>query len=641
MGQKQSGRSFNTLNEVQLETKVDSKVQEAIDKYLKLASNDHQAKENLIREYMPFGIFNIVMAQKNKVKDGDYLFVLLCITKDHDYSNLLLEYVSSEHYNPNINSKFSNASYLMWTIAKKKSKALIDKIIERGNYQPDCVNIFGETALMLACAHKHIDIVLKLLEQPCRVDAVTKDGEIALQLAIKYNLPEEVISKIVVECVKANKNGLYSTLAELITKKQKVLVGYVAKNFMHTDIFNLKYKYASAENIDCEDYLFAVLVSFGQQQVAKEYIESKYYDPKTAPILASQHTYLIKAINNHCEDLAQAIIGKGDCKIGHLDNYNDTALIYACYRNMPNLATKILMLDEDCKAHVFNNGKISAMCYATQYNMYDVIRLIYKKLGEHTNDHFRHKCSIRKAPEEYLFYFLLKHNMIDVLEDYIDSKQFPISNVTYSLSLDNYIGVLVHANKWDFVEKIVRKEDKNTKVTKNACDLYRCCFDNQRYDLAVILLEIWGSPGAKNIFHVIVDGKKKIDDHDLATFIEITTNSEYMLLMYHAIKNNWVEVVDNMVSILNKGRESLKVSDIHYKFTTEKILTIVCKMNQLSYVDKFLEQFVYDQAFVLPLYKSSSKQVRQIIMKHFDLNDTSFLIEKYGIEKINIIASHA
>ncbi len=105
-----------------------------------------------------------------------------------------------------------------------------------------------------------------------------------------------------------------------------------------------------------------------------EFINSGHYDPKKMkPSHETKYTYLVHAIIWGNKELIKAIISKGDYGPNILTYYNDTALIYALYKEMPDIATLILE-SKDCKPEQMNHGGYSALSYAIR-NKYDDISL--------------------------------------------------------------------------------------------------------------------------------------------------------------------------------------------------------------------------------------------------------------------------
>ncbi len=511
----------------------------------KTLSKYHKETINtLVRKYMPDNIF------KNKytfyddvgVKTQDYLFSILSIYYMHD---LLLEYVKSPYFDTDENLLLdkNNCNILIHALHYKKI-ALIDATLER-----------------------------------CGIDskADTQNYD-SLKLAIKNSMTD-VVRKIVIAMLDTNIFTVGKYEYTVISEKQ--------------------------QQTKHNDYLFSALLDFKLFNVLEQYIESEYYIPQDAPFINNSATYLIEALAYKQEKLAHFLLDKGGCKLDHLNHFNDSALTYACYSNLPSVASRILLMQDDCKAEIINKENKCALDYAIYYNMTDVLKILFRKLMPHMNvfmNRFYEFNNNNIKSNTKLFFCLADLGMHDLLEEYVQSKYYQNQQNIVSGQDETY---LIYALK-----------KKYTKLATNILTAGQCHLNH---------VDIFG----KTAIMYAIDNKYT----EIVLLIDLSELKENNInLMFSYIIDNCFQpdIVDKIINNIKNSYIQLKISESRYRYITQNMLELFSRVGALNYIQKLFDNFSYHQDYILAHYKKSLKEVRKIIMDNFDINDVAFMLEKYG-----------
>lgn len=92
----------------------------------------------------------------------------------------------------------------------------------------------------------------------------------------------------------------------------------------------------------------------------------------------NNNTGLLYACKSNISEVALAILEKKNCKSDHVDNYDYTALIFACKNNLPRVALVLSRRDDSNPGHVDNYGN-TALIYACKNNLQEVALVLSKR----------------------------------------------------------------------------------------------------------------------------------------------------------------------------------------------------------------------------------------------------------------------
>ncbi len=548
--------------------------------------------EQLVKEYTPDGIFE----EKYIRYDGIFEEYLFYILLQLGITASLTDFIDSQYYNPKNNLVNNSQSTYLMNAIHHNNKPLANKIIQKGGTWPTQVNSSNDTELIFACYHGWEDIALQLLEEKeCRHDVINNVGKSALY---------------------------YSLQKGLLTIAKKLVRLQMADPKIFKEIYQFYYTKTKTHE---HNYLFYVLSKLGATDVLQEYVESKYFDPEQQPLStdANCHTYLLEILNtsNNTKDLATALVLRGNYKPAHVDSDDDTALIYACYRNYSEIALKILE-EKDCRPAQCNRHGIDALAYALKNNMKEVIPVLVNRLLKENGDkknlmnekytlNFTEENRYRHSTFNPLFYRLIDTEQFQIISDYLDSKECNINAINQSYT-DTPITALIKSKQFELAKKaLTRCFTTTSNVAGDDALILACNFNST--DLAEFLLK-----------------------HNYP-FDRINNLKQSALSL--AIANNMKSVAYNIIDAVKNAFESLKMDEKVYQAITTQTLEIACKMNVPAIVEILLSKFIFDHTYILSLYRKNSKEIRTVIMQHFDLGDQGFLIEKYGIDKLHLIMS--
>jgi hypothetical protein len=376
---------------------------------------------------------------------------------------------------------------------------------------------------------------------------------------------------------------------QICTNKDRQQILKYAQEYMPYGIFDEQYQlyYILPGNnnlVKAQNYLFYTIASTDIKEatdVLLRYINSDYYNPSHRNTV-SHGSYLISAMYYKNKEVVDAIMKRDDYLPDVVNNFNDTALTYACYNNWPDVALKLLEKEayQDPKLiMLINKHQHTALTYACKYRMLDVIKII-------TN---RTKATMTDAQRQLLLRDIISNKMFDILDD-----ELILEILTVQLPYGKTLLTLV-------------REDNNKEL----------------FEKLLIL-------AMKNI-------------PDPVAFCEFITSDQNTTLtsVCYAAKNNLTDFVDHAIDMIKKAYQTLTLDRKWYSDITLKILENAVILNDLKYIEKLVSTFAYDQKDILTIWNRSNKPVRNILIKYFDINDTAFIIEKYGINKITVnISNH-
>lgn len=388
------------------------------------------------------------------------------------------------------------------------------------------------------------------------------------------------------------------------SQKMTELVALIRSN-MSTELFKKDFTMQDGNNV-ANWQLFYILSSCRSDitnALLIEYIDSKFYDPPNIPILQAfpgfdnYDNYLINALRNKNAAVAKAIIAKGNYNPAYVNGYGDTALIYACYNNLPDIAL-MLLEEKDCAASALNRKNESAYYWADHHKMYDVCKKI---ILLNVNDNYL--CNGKYMPGMYalLFHHCNVEAMTCVANKLYDPSKDKVTDTTVLIkALNNF--------EKELALKIIELGNYRPSVVDHWNDTALTYACHRKYvDVAL----------------------KLIDD---AQPFPINKDNESALSL--AIIHDMEAIADKTIDRIEYARTSLVLKDDDYEKYINLALAVAWKINSVKYMNKLFKTFSYKQTDILEYYKKSNKEMRKVIMDNYELDNSAFLIEKYGIDKL-------
>lgn len=663
---------------------------------LKTTSPESDAEiRRLVREYMADGVLHERVDHPDGEKDRPVIFIV----RARGLYDVLLEYIRSEHFNPVIPRSGIGMSFIMVVVRDGWSEGL-EALLARG-LRTDEVNNSGETALMAAIAYDRktdppsapalalaTAMALRLLDTDCNPFAMARGGQSALSVAISRGMGP-VVEKLVRIILRAE--------------------GTTQHHF-HTREYEKRTMWSGAPT----EYLFGILLQTNLHNVAREYIESKWYDPATAPALTSgTPTYLLEALKYGASEVAIAIVRRGGHRADVPNGEGRSALELACgdpkleevaetlldevvslrrfatgdnklvtsasasasgagpftvsdftaFNNavrrgstqLVNHFIRVLAPDDIIRQQqdVGRDGK-TALVTACEAGRADVALLLIPEVyagpvGAITRMDLQAVQSAvdkgvamtpvvraliqrlgplglfeRALPDKWhLYYALIYLKMFDLAGEHLDSKDYdpakaPISTggydyVTYTLGRtgprDLAVKILQRATKFDYVVTNGEARWKNPHLGKNA--LLLAVFDRSDEELALTVLSK-------------LEGKLTIDDQNV-------------MILSHCVRHKMFALLPKMVPLVKLASTELRLNQKLYMEESLTALTLACTMERADVVDLLLQELDFDHDALLALYRRVGRPLREVIARHRTLNDTAFLIDKFGIEKAGLL----
>ncbi len=215
---------------------------------------------------------------------------------------------------------------------------------------------------------------------------------------------------------------------------------------------------------------------------------------------------------------------------------------------------------------------------------------------------FTHLGNMDRISNYTAFELLLKHQLPDAPTDYIESEHFD------KKFAGMYLLIALKYRYFEIAKKIVG-------LTKDKTDLYFC--DN--VDNTPLILAC--SEKQSEVAVALINAGTNL-----------TTNKDQKNELMYAIKFNMAEVVDLIIKTLVNNRP-IDRTDAYDDYINSALRTASFHEN-VTAIEALMTNLQYNHDYILSVYKTSSKKIREVIMKYVDLSDTGFLIEKYGIDKV-------
>jgi ankyrin repeat protein len=400
--------------------------------------------------------------------------------------------------------------------------------------------------------------------------------------------------------------------SDLTTSNKEAIKKAITK-YQPFGIFNTKYSYYDSIRKRIKiDYLFFILLHYKFDDLCIEHLNSEYYHPLTAPKsssgpLTSDHhedTYLIGAIRHRALIVAELILAKGNSQPDYINSYRDTAFNWACYLGYDKLALELLALKEYRESYLcvlVNNGGHSPITNAMWNNLVEVLRAIFKICAVTYEQMIIKYTIVSSNTTDHLFFLLLNMKLYDIIGDYLDSGQM-LPALT-STKGENCLGALLKTENAELIKKI--NFNKITYAHEKQSILEYACRNN----LHALALKLAAAMPSKYI----------------------TANDQGITPVCYAVKNKMTDVVEILLNKIVHEYQNLELDAATYRYLTVKFLENAVQMNNLEYIDLLIGKFTYDYKDIVTVYCKSSKVIKDILTKKFDVVDSSVLVEKMSV----------
>ena len=308
-------------------------------------------------------------------KDGNTAFTYLCknnmkklynIVTKNDVVNVI-EYVPLEIFNNNNETLMimlckNRHSIFALDLLKKDNKKEKIKLDLNINYQDN----MGYTALMYAIENNLLNIAIKIISKMDNVNQINKKNETALMIASKLNCEKVMNELLKRKNININHKNNKSMTALIYASCEQ---HYDAVNLLtsHKDcdamikdnkgedalshslpMLNETLTMRIVEKMEHFDYIYPNgktilddMIYFKLNKLIDYVITSKKYNFEFVD--STNKTLLIHLIENKMEKQAMLLLNsKEEINCGHEDNFKNTALYYAAYKNMISVVEKIL-----------------------------------------------------------------------------------------------------------------------------------------------------------------------------------------------------------------------------------------------------------------------------------------------------------
>ena len=262
----------------------------------------------------------------------------------------------------------SNKSNALLFACENNMITVVTKLLALPNINLANINKKGETALIVACMCKNIDIILLLLHSYKHdnhyyiIDRKDNQGNCALFYACKENLSDvifEFMKRIPHSDFHLYPNSLHVILIWACTPSHLDLALNILNNESHKTKIDINYE---ALTRACLNILFPVIETF----IINYSIHADYR------ILGD--TLLMWACRHSHSDLALTILAHptSNPNINETNKIGETSIILACQNKLQTVALQLLKLSPQiCKKQ-----KLTTFIYAYKNNLADVIRHI-------------------------------------------------------------------------------------------------------------------------------------------------------------------------------------------------------------------------------------------------------------------------
>jgi ankyrin repeat protein len=409
-----------------------------------------------------------------------------------------------------------------------------------------------------------------------------------------------------------------SAFNELHQQGKHDLIPALVQKFMPHKIFELKVqRYDHNKKQYDNDWLFFQLMELKLYDTCLQFIESEYYNPEdNAKYIANTNdSYLSWAIFRGQTAIVEAIIKKGNYLPAQTDCDKYTTLTLACKHQYPEVALMLLdqkeYSDTDLLSLVTNSDKKTALSWALYRGYVNVVNIILTRtVNTYKTFYDAYDFSFEgKLCNDYLFFICVKYELYDVIIQRTKSHKFAY-DVTSKLTGNTVLATILENSylhgcvSGEYTANIICNDDGDNLLSF-ACKVGKT-------DLA----------------------NKLLKDYTIGDFM---INKKDTTAACYALKNDMVDIAKTIYDMIVDADKKLEIADETYRKLTCTILKNIVKMDRLDMLEHALTKFRFDKQDVLAVYNKSNKEARAVIMKHYDISDQAFIIEKYGVEVLSSI----
>ncbi len=177
---------------------------------------------------------------------------------------------------------------------------------------------------------------------------------------------------------KVDPEQVYKEIKKILATKQlkadKAKLTALFDQCFTTKIFAESFDSIDSDNKEVRTGFFEIILLYKLDDIISRYIESKEYHTEKAGY------YLLTALRYNNAILAKKILLTQPEKSNfmYVDDFHDTPLTYACYKNYSEIASMIPI--EKKYSLYINKQNHSELMYAIKYNMLDIVKRIIKQL---------------------------------------------------------------------------------------------------------------------------------------------------------------------------------------------------------------------------------------------------------------------
>jgi hypothetical protein len=624
-------------------------------------SEDKTTVDLLVRTYMPTDIFADKYNFLNDANEqmNDYLFFALSVRQ---YHKLLLDYVGSKYFNKQ-DIKFldiKNSNYLIHAIHYKQQQ-LATTILDKGGMDPAAIKqnlailkmttrlgwskVLEKCVRILVDSNKYRLDIFNIEFDYLRNDTLQKGY--LFKILLDYNSIQLLEEYLCSEYYKKEKEP-FDYFAAITEMKQERLANiFLIKTDMQTNIELLKtavrtrniplietlvrayikapevkediftipitYQWTNDKGITHEynDFLFVALLWY-KTPVLEEYIRSSKCVPEKTPILLEyKGTYLQYCIRFNKAAIAKCLIENRKHNPGYVDANDETALIYAIYYKHSEIAISLIFDEEqDCKlAHISKKQGTSALRGVVEKRLEDLIPIVFPKLLPQMDTFMSLRYSTTnqynvRSPEQNLFFELNEMGAAEMLEMYIDSKQF-------NPKKDNYTST---KGETYLISALRYKQPKLALKLVNAGHYFPWHKDLQNCHALDYAVEF----NYKEIVEKMVSNECNYQTDTLERLI-VYSLREKNYDLYEKVLMSIRTHYKNLTSCLNEDQ---------YKNLTRNVLKYLIRMEDCIRLRKLLEMCTFEHEYLTKYYHATHKEVKQTLLECCDLPDPVFMREK-------------
>ncbi len=273
-----------------------------------------------------------------------------------------------------------------------------------------------------------------------------------------------------------------------------------------------------------------------------------------------------------------------------------------CFQELTNLICMNLTLEEE-----HNRKKVTDI---VEQNM----NIVFDK---HLHSTARHYGGVLHGleltyKEGWVFYLLLEYKFYDLLEKYLKSSHYDSKKQHACKKRGSYLIATLKAEQPQLARLIVAKGNYLPDAFDDFNDtalIYACC--KGYADIALKILET---------------------GCDI-----IKTNNSHRNALFFSIQNGLDKVTDIMIRQMIQDPAIMARMKKSSSQTMGILLEVACLNGTKRFINFLLKIYSYNPQYVLPIYKKATKDAKTVIHNFFDIPDKEFLLEKYGLDKIETI----